>query len=80
MGTLLLRQQTGVEGLSASADGKTLYMLLQAAANQEGVSSLPKRHPCQVPQGSKEGNELYFEGLEFLIHLTSLQSRIESES
>lgn len=28
----------GFEGLSASEDGETLYVLLQAAANQEGVS------------------------------------------
>lgn len=38
-------KQTGFEGLSASADGKTLYVLLQAAANQEGgLTSQTERH------------------------------------
>lgn len=39
---LMLTRHTGFEGLSASADGKTLYLLLQAATNQEGVSFLPE--------------------------------------
>ncbi|KAG6360289.1 hypothetical protein INS49_011346 [Diaporthe citri] len=35
----------GFEGLSASADGRTLYLLLQAAANQEGgLSSQTERY------------------------------------
>lgn len=39
--TQSLNRSIGFEGLSASSDGKTLYLLLQAATNQEGVSLLP---------------------------------------
>lgn len=59
----MLTQQTGFEGLSASADGKTLYLLLQAAANQEGVSPLHKRHSLTQPQGSNERNQILFESV-----------------
>lgn len=59
----LLTQQTGFEGLSASADGKTLYLLLQAAANQEGVSPLHKRHSLPQPQGSNERKQITLESV-----------------
>lgn len=44
-GTTDLVLLSGFEGLSVSADGKTLYALLQAAANQEGVSALRADFP-----------------------------------
>lgn len=58
MAELILTQQTGFEGLSASADGKTLYLLLQAAANQEGVSPSHKRRSLLQPQAPTKGSKL----------------------
>lgn len=50
---MLLKRYIGFEGLSASADGKTLYLLLQAAANQEGVSALRGRYSHSQAEGTK---------------------------
>lgn len=63
----MLTQQTGFEGLSASADGKTLYLLLQAAANQEGVSPLHKRRSLSQPQGSHERKQITLESVTVLV-------------
>jgi hypothetical protein len=46
----------GFEGLTVSADGKTLYVLLQSAAWQEGGSKAPNRRHTRLLAYSLPGN------------------------
>lgn len=50
----------GLEGLTVSKDGKTLYALLQSALNQEGGPNNPGRRPARLLEYDiKDGNPEY---------------------